>query len=218
MHAEHYHICTGDFNSWTETVALEDHLAHPPSQIPSRVGDPRPDYQHKDLTPNPKARTTNPRARGRLLLHSLNQHSVIIGNSQFQNNQRPYIPTTKHNTIVDYFIFFKTILPDVQLCTTHLNSWHRPPSPFPPQQPLTPSTPPAQTRTFSRYISSYQPTHHSTTLTVSSPPNFPHYIKRITKHMSIIFLSFFGLSSLFEDKQPVHVDACSHSIWYRCRS
>ena len=34
-HAEHYHIYTGDFNSWTGT-ALEDHLAHKPTQISTR--------------------------------------------------------------------------------------------------------------------------------------------------------------------------------------
>jgi len=51
MHGGHYHIYTGDFNNWTGT-ALEDHLAHPPSQIRPRVGDPRPDHQPQDPTPN----------------------------------------------------------------------------------------------------------------------------------------------------------------------
>jgi len=78
-HADHYHIYTGDFNSWTG-IALEDHLAHPPSLITSRVGDPRPDHQPQDSTPNPQTCTTNPKARGRLLLDFLNPHSLIIGN------------------------------------------------------------------------------------------------------------------------------------------
>ena len=132
-HGGHYHIYTRDFNSWTGT-ALEDHLAHPSSQIPPRVGDPRPDHQLQERTPNLQTRTTNPKARGRLLLDFLNPHSLIIGNGQFQNNHHPYIPTTKpwHNTIGDYFIFSKIIIPDVQSCTTHLNSWHRLPSPLPP--------------------------------------------------------------------------------------
>jgi len=33
---------------------------------------------------------------------------------------------------VDYFIFFKIIIPDVLSCTAHPNSWHRLPSPLPP--------------------------------------------------------------------------------------
>ena len=122
-HGGHYHIYTGDLNSWTGT-ALEVHLAHPPSQFPPRVGDPRPDHQPQDPIPNPQARTTNPKARGRLLLDFLNQHSLIIGNGRFQNNQQPYIPSTKHNTIVDYFIFSKIIMPDIQSCTVHPNSCH----------------------------------------------------------------------------------------------
>jgi len=111
-HADHDHIYTCDFNSWTGT-ALKDHLSHPPYPIPSRVGDPHPDHQAQDSTPNPHTRTTNPKARGRLLLDFLNPHSLILGNSCFQNNQRPYISTTQHNTIVDYFVFSKIILPDV---------------------------------------------------------------------------------------------------------
>jgi len=130
-HGGHYHIYTGDFNSWTGT-ALEDHLAHPPSQFPPRVGDPRLDHQPQDRTPNPQARTTNPKARGRLLLDFLNPHSLIIGNGRFQNNQQPYVPTTKHNTTSDYFIFSRIIMPDIQSCTAHPNSWHRLPSPPPP--------------------------------------------------------------------------------------
>jgi len=93
------------------------------------VGEPRPDHRPQDRTPNPQARTTNCKARGHLLLDFLNPHSLIIGNGRFQNNQQPYIPTTKHNTIVYYFIFSKIIMPDVQSCTAHLNSWHRLPSP-----------------------------------------------------------------------------------------
>ena len=58
-HADHYHIYTGDFNSWTGT-ALGDHLAHSPFLIPSRVGDPHPDHQPQDSTPNPQTRTTGP--------------------------------------------------------------------------------------------------------------------------------------------------------------
>jgi len=130
-HGCHYHIYTGDFNSWTGS-ALENHLAHPPSHFPSRVGDPRPDHQPQDRTSNPQARKTDPKTRGRLLLDFLNPHSLIIGNGRFQNNLQPHIPTTKHDTIVDYFILSQIIMPDVQSCTVHLNSWHRLPAPPPP--------------------------------------------------------------------------------------
>jgi len=50
----------------------------------------------------------------------------------------PYIPITKHNTIVNYFIFSKIIMPDIQSCTAHPNCWHRLPSPPPPSTSTNP--------------------------------------------------------------------------------
>ena len=35
-----------------------------------------------------------------------------------------HLPTTMYDTIVDYFIVFKLITPDITQCTTHFNSWH----------------------------------------------------------------------------------------------
>ena len=83
-HCHHYHLLTGDFDSWVGTEQeqhLANHLGYP--HIPNRVGDPHPRRQPQARVPNSASTTTHARARGRLLLDFLNHHTLIIANDRF---------------------------------------------------------------------------------------------------------------------------------------
>jgi len=147
LHCHHYHILTGDFNSWVDMEHeehLANHLGFP--HIPIRVGDPHPRRQPQDCVPSSASTTTHAHTRGRLLVDFLNHHTLIIANDRFlpspsdstHENQKKHPPfsshhpTTIYDTIVDYFIVSKIITPDITQCTTHSNSWHS----LPPIHPI----------------------------------------------------------------------------------
>jgi len=144
LHCHHYHILTGDVNSWVGTEEQKEFLINHSGfrHIPPRLGNPDPRHQyagvpyptlkHEGRNPNPDSTTTHARARGRLLLEFLNHCFLILANdwffeplpdSTYQNLSKhppfsPHLPTTIHDTIVNYFIVCKTLVPDISQCTT----------------------------------------------------------------------------------------------------
>jgi len=84
LQCNHYHILAGDFNSWVgmeQEEHLANHLGFP--HIPIRIGDPHPRRQPQDRVHSSASTTTHARARGRLLLDFLNDHTLIIANDRF---------------------------------------------------------------------------------------------------------------------------------------
>ena len=99
LHCQHYHILTGDFNSWVGTEE-EQHLVNHPGypHIPNRVGDPHPRRQPQDRVPNSASISTHARARGRLLLDFLNHHTLIITNDRFHPSPNATTYENQKNT------------------------------------------------------------------------------------------------------------------------